>query len=65
MDGSSSAHNPPMGLEITLTHEDGSTEIRSDVEMSNQRLILENVTIESITQIEATDMFGNQGVWTP
>ena len=65
IDGSSGRQNPPMGLEITLTHEDGSTESRSDVEMSNQHMILENVTIESITQIEATDMFGNQGVWTP
>ncbi len=63
--GSSQGTNPPLGLSITLTYEDGSTEVRSDLEQRNNHMVLYNVNMSNIVQATATDAFENQGVWTP
>ena len=64
IDGSSNGNNPPMGLEVTLTFEDGTTEVRTDATLFEQQLLLSNVDTTQLTNITAIDVFGNQGDWT-
>ena len=66
IDGSSTGNNPPMGLEVTLSFADGTTETRSDTILFEQQLLLSNVDIVLNSPMEVTmDIFGNQGEWIP
>ncbi len=65
IDGSASGENPPLGLEVTLTYQNGTVEVRTDLELLAQHMELRNVDIASLSQIAVIDIFANQGVWTP
>ena len=65
IDGSASGTNPPMGLEVTLSFIDGQTEVLDDGELLEQQLYFSDIDISTLTTVSATDIFGNQGEWTP
>lgn len=63
--GSASGANPPMGIEVTLSFDDGRIEVRDDTTLVEQQLYIAAIDVSTLTTVSAIDIFGNQGEWTP
>ena len=63
LEGSSNGDNPPMGIEIQITNQDGTTSLYEDVPETING-VLQIPFSEDMKEIQVTDIYGNHGLYT-